>query len=46
MAGLPNSWRYIQTLLGLEYRPAFWINIYNRLRLLDFSDLPEGEKFR
>ena len=28
-------------MLGMEYRPTFWINIYNRLRHLDFSDLPE-----
>ena len=29
-------------MLGFEYRPTIWIGIYNRLRLLDFSDLPEG----
>jgi len=28
----------IQTLLGVEYRPQFYINIYNRLRNLEFSD--------
>lgn len=38
MAGLTNFWRDVQTLLGLEYRPTFWINIYNRLRNLDFSE--------
>ena len=26
---------------GLEYRPTVWVNIYNRIRLLDFSDQPE-----
>ena len=36
-AGLPNIWRGIQTLLGLEYRPQFYINIYNRIRTLDFT---------
>ena len=41
MAGLPNAWRDLQTLLGLEYRPTFWINIYNRLRNLDFPDVDE-----
>ena len=44
MAGLTNIWRGIQTTMGMEYRPTFWINIYNRLRHLDFSDLPECEK--
>ena len=24
-------------MIGLEYRPTFWINIYNRVRLLDFT---------
>ena len=38
MAGLPGSWRGIQTMLGLEYRPTFWVNIYNRLRYLEFGD--------
>jgi hypothetical protein len=33
-------------MLGLEYRPTFWINIYNRLRHLDFSDLPEFKEAR
>ena len=37
MAGLPNIWRGIQTMIGLEYRPTFWINVYNRIRLLDFG---------
>eukprot|EP00356_Strombidium_inclinatum_P009317 CAMPEP_0170494852 /NCGR_PEP_ID=MMETSP0208-20121228/14873_1 /TAXON_ID=197538 /ORGANISM="Strombidium inclinatum, Strain S3" /LENGTH=135 /DNA_ID=CAMNT_0010770959 /DNA_START=1642 /DNA_END=2049 /DNA_ORIENTATION=+ len=41
MAGLPNIWRTLQTFFGLQYRPTFWINIYNRLRHLDYSDLPE-----
>ena len=36
-AGLPNMWRGIQTLLGLEYRPQYYINIYNRIRNLDFT---------
>ena len=26
-------------MLGLEYRPTFWVNIYNRLRYLEFSEL-------
>ena len=25
-------------MLGLEFRPTFWINIYNRLRRLDFRE--------
>ena len=37
MAGLPQLTRDLQTIMGLEYRPSFWINIYNRLRNLDFS---------
>jgi hypothetical protein len=36
-AGLMNMWRGIQTLVGLEYRPGFYINIYNRLRNLEFN---------
>ena len=38
MAGLPNTWSRIQTLLGLEYRPPFWVNLFNRLKYLEFSD--------
>jgi hypothetical protein len=38
MAGLPSLLRGISVVLGLEYRPTFWINIYNRVRLLDFSE--------
>lgn len=41
MAGLPNTWRGIQTMIGLEYRPTFWINIYNRVRLLEFDESKE-----
>ena len=37
MAGLPANFKGVQTLLGLEYRPTFWINIYNRIRYLDFD---------
>jgi hypothetical protein len=37
-AGIPKLSRVIQTLFGREYRPQFYINIYNRLRNLDFSD--------
>ena len=40
-AGLPNIWRGIQTILGLEYRPQFYINIYNRIRNLEFSSEDE-----
>jgi len=25
-------------MLGLEYRPTFWVNIYNRLRYLEFGE--------
>ena len=35
---MPRFSRVIQTLLGVEYRPQFYINIYNRLRNLEFSD--------
>ena len=38
MAGLPNIWSRIQTLLGLEYRPPFWVNLFNRLRYLEFNN--------
>lgn len=37
-AGLPGNFKYLQTLIGREYRPTFWINIFNRLRSLEFSD--------
>ena len=40
MAGLPSILRGFYVLLGLEYRPTFWVNIYNRVRLLDFNDEP------
>ena len=36
-AGLSNMWRGVQTLFGLEYRPGFYINIFNRLRNLNFE---------
>ena len=38
LAGLPSFLRDIQEVSGLEYRPTVWVNIYNRIRLLDFSD--------
>ena len=37
-AGLPSTAKDVQTLLGLQFRPTFFINIYNKLRSLDFSD--------
>ena len=36
--GVPNVWRHFQTLFGLEYRPGFYINIYNRIRNLEFPE--------
>lgn len=36
--GVPNIWRHFQTLFGLEYRPGFYINIYNRIRNLEFPE--------
>lgn len=44
-AGMPNTARDIQQLLGLEYRPGFYINIYNRLRHLEFeqSQVPDSK---
>jgi hypothetical protein len=38
MAGLPGNFKGIQTMLGLEYRPTFWINLFNRLRYLEFEE--------
>ena len=38
MAGLPGNFKAVQTMLGLEYRPTFWINVFNRLRYLNFSE--------
>lgn len=42
MAGMPNIWRSVQLLFGLEYRPTFWINIYNRVRLLEFVEVQDA----
>jgi hypothetical protein len=38
MAGVPSFYRDLHTILGLEFRPTFWINIYNRLRSLNFKE--------
>eukprot|EP00347_Sterkiella_histriomuscorum_P013798 403363324 len=36
--GLPPFFDSIRTLLGIEYRPLFWINLFNRLRTLTIED--------
>lgn len=37
LAGFENHNRVMQTWLGTEYRPQMYINIFNRLLLLDFT---------
>lgn len=36
--GMPPFWSKIRTILGLEYRPLLWVNLYNRLRTLSIKD--------
>ncbi|CDW88607.1 small nuclear ribonucleoprotein [Stylonychia lemnae] len=36
--GLPPILTKIRTLLGIEYRPLLWINLFNRLRTLEIED--------
>lgn len=43
-AGVPSLFKDMQTLFGFQYRPSFFINIYNRLRSLDFSDDIDNNK--
>ena len=38
MCGLMPRLSYLTMMMGLEFRPTFWINIYNRVRLLDFPE--------
>ena len=43
VAGVSSSFKTLTTMLGLEYRPTFWLNLYNRIRLLDFSELENNQ---
>jgi len=37
MAGIPYLYGNLALLLGTEYRPQFYINIINRIRLLEYQ---------
>jgi hypothetical protein len=37
-AGMRNYFRYLQTILGMDYRAGFYVNIYNKIRSLDFNN--------
>lgn len=38
LCGFPPLLSKLRTLLGIEYRPAFWINTFNRLKTLTIED--------
>jgi len=38
LAGFPNRFWFIWTILGREFRPQVFINIYNRIRTLEFEE--------
>jgi hypothetical protein len=35
IAGVPHLYGNLALVLGTEYRPQIWINILNRIRLLE-----------
>ena len=37
-AGIPSTIRFMHILLGNEYRPQYYINLYNRIRSLEFKN--------
>ena len=41
LSGLENPYRQLETVVGRETRPQFFINLLNRLRTLDYS--PESD---
>ena len=43
LSGLVNQWRQVETMLGRETRPQFYINTLNRLRMLDFTEQSSDE---
>eukprot|EP00347_Sterkiella_histriomuscorum_P020360 403338107 len=38
LAGFPNKFKVLQTILGREFRPQVYINIFNRLRTLEYVE--------
>jgi hypothetical protein len=38
LCGLPPFLSKFRVLLGMEYRPQFWFNLFNRLKTLDVTD--------
>ena len=38
LAGFPNKYWAFQTMLGREFRPQVYMNIFNRLRTLEFEE--------
>lgn len=38
LCGIPPLLFRLRTLLGIEYRPVFWQNLFNRLKTLDLGD--------
>ena len=43
-AGMPNIWRRIQILLGIDFRPQIYIKLFNRLRMLDYTEPKKSSK--
>ena len=44
MCGMPSIWSDLQVMLGFEFRPTFWVNIYNRVRLLEFPGSTDEDR--
>ena len=38
LGGFPNRFWWVMVVLGLEFRPQLYINIFNRLRRLEFQE--------
>lgn len=38
LAGFPNKFWWLHTILGREFRPQIYVNIFNRLRTLEYAE--------
>ena len=38
LCGLPPYLSKLRVLLGIEYRPTFWANLFNRLKTLEVEN--------
>jgi len=38
LCGLPPYLSKLRVMMGIEYRPLFWANMFNRLKSLEIGD--------